>query len=75
MRIQLEHGKRYRATVKTTHTTPVGLALLRTRLQMSGFDAIGITPERGQVTIQATYRGKDTEIELAHDVDSVQQVS
>jgi hypothetical protein len=75
MRVQLETHKRYRAVVQTTHTTPAGLAMLRTRLLATGFEQIGITPERGRVTIEATYCGVTRQMELDYDITDVRQVA
>jgi hypothetical protein len=51
MKIELVPGVRYAVTVAASIGSPMGLAMLRNRLQYSGFENIAITPAKNEVSL------------------------
>ena len=75
MKIELKTGVRYTVTVAASVGSPLGLQLLKNRLQAGGFDSISITPGKNDVIVAARYVGKPMAINVAYDVTKIEAVA
>ena len=75
MKIELKPGVRYSVSVRASIGTPLGLQLLKNRLQAVGFSSISIDPLKDLVKVSARYDGQPQIITVDYDVKSIEAVA
>jgi hypothetical protein len=68
MKVNLQHGARYRAVAAFSHANPLAMQLINLKLESAGFRNIVITGLKDGVEVRADYTGPDTTIELEQAV-------
>ncbi len=74
MHVNLESGKRYRATVNRQISSPMALGMVHGQLVASGFKDIKLESVKSGTVVTATWDRPTQSIEIAFDVTSVQEL-